>query len=124
MSKNKLTPPVVDRQLVTFSCFAKEKVTKEKATPVYRRCAVPCVARLVRRLRNSRYALRQSSPKSPDQSALLGGAQGRKSEKSKTVYRVGTWYPPCATGFTAMRCEKHSSNRVAILVRPYNQQHE
>jgi hypothetical protein len=51
-------------------------VPKEKATPVCRRCAVPCVARLVRRLRNSRYALRQSSPKSPDQPALLGGAQG------------------------------------------------
>jgi hypothetical protein len=37
-------PPVVDRQLVTFSCFAKEKVTKKKAAPVCRRCTVPCVA--------------------------------------------------------------------------------
>src|SRR5450756_3143043 len=36
MSKNKSKPPVVDRQLVTFSCFAKEKVTKKKATPVSR----------------------------------------------------------------------------------------
>ena len=70
-------PPGVARQLVTFSCFAKEKVTKKKATPVCRCCAVPCVARLVRRLRNSRYALRQSSPIPPDQSALLGGAQGK-----------------------------------------------
>src|SRR4030066_326813 len=56
---------------VTFSCFAKEKVTKKKATPVCRPCGVPCVARLVRRLRNSRYALKQSSPKPPDQPALL-----------------------------------------------------
>ena len=32
----KSTSPVVDRQLVTFSCFAKEKVTKKQATPVYR----------------------------------------------------------------------------------------
>jgi len=88
-------PPVVDRQLVTFSCFAKEKVTKKKATPVCRRYAVPCVARLVRRLRNSRYALRQSSPKSPGQPALLGGAQGRKSEtrKAKTENRVGNKLP-------------------------------
>src|SRR5450759_1919358 len=70
---------------VTFSCFAKEKVTKNKATPICLRCAVPCVARLVRRLRNSRYALRQSSPTSPDQPPLLGGAQGMKSEKLKTV---------------------------------------
>ncbi len=46
---------------------------------------VPCVARLVRRLRNSRYALKQSSPKSPDQSALLGGAQGKRKSKPKTT---------------------------------------
>ena len=50
---------------------------EKKSTPVCRRCAVPCVARLVRRLRNSRYALRQSSPKSPDRSVRLGGAQGK-----------------------------------------------
>ncbi|MFA5824357.1 MAG: hypothetical protein WC825_00135 [Gallionellaceae bacterium] len=46
---------------------------------------VPCVARLVRRLRNSRYALRQSSPKSPDQPALLGGAQGKESESQNQM---------------------------------------
>jgi hypothetical protein len=81
--KNKTTPPGVARQLVTFFCFAKKKVTKEKATPVYRRYAVPCVARLVRRLRNSHYVLKQSSPKSPDQSALLGGAQGINCKNPK-----------------------------------------
>ena len=86
------TPSGFARQQVTFFCFAKKKVTKEKATPVYRRCAVPCVARLVRRLRNSRYALKQSSPKSPDQPALLGGAQGMKSKVQN--HRVGTAYPP------------------------------
>jgi len=64
-----------------FFLRRQEKVTKKKATPVCRPFGVPCVARLVRRLRNSRYALRQSSPKSPDQPALLGGAQGIKSEK-------------------------------------------
>jgi len=64
-----------------FSCLAK-KSNQKKSPPVCRRCAVPCVARLVRRLRNSRYALRQSSPKSPDQPPLLGGAQGK--EKPKT----------------------------------------
>jgi hypothetical protein len=68
-----------------FFLLRQEKVTKKKATPVCRRFAVPCVARLVRRLRNSRYALRQSSPKSPDQPALLGGAQGMKSEKPKSL---------------------------------------
>jgi hypothetical protein len=66
-----------------FLLLRQKKVTQEKATPVRRRFAVPCVARLVRRLRNSRYALRQSSPTSPDQPALLGGAQG--IEKPKTV---------------------------------------
>jgi hypothetical protein len=57
-NKNKSKPPVVDRQLVTFFCFAKKKVTQEKATPVCRPCGVPCVARLVRRLRNSHDPLR------------------------------------------------------------------
>ena len=49
---------------------------------------VPCVARLVRRLRNSRFALRQSSPKSPDQPALLGGAQGKKSKNPKSPWKL------------------------------------
>src|SRR3989338_6074614 len=65
-----------------LSCLAK-KGNPKKSPPVCRRCAVPCVARLVMRLRNSRYAFRQSSPKSPDQPALLGGAQG--NEKTKDV---------------------------------------
>jgi hypothetical protein len=66
-----------------FLLLRQNKVTKEKATPVYRRFAVPCVARLVRRLRNSHCVLRQSSPKSPDQPALLGGAQGKEKQKCK-----------------------------------------
>jgi hypothetical protein len=68
-----------------FLLLRQKKVTKEKATPVCRRFAVPCVARLVRRLRNSRCALKQSSPKSPDQPPLLGGAQGKDKHKSKTL---------------------------------------
>jgi len=70
-------PPGVARQLVTLFLRRQEKVTKKKATPVCRRFAVPCVARSVRRLRNSRCALRQSSPTSPDRPVLLGGAQGK-----------------------------------------------
>ena len=70
----------VARQLVTFSCFAKEKVTKKKATPVCRRCTVPCVARLARRLRNSRYALRQSSPKSLTSLRYSAALRGRKAK--------------------------------------------
>src|SRR3990167_4595695 len=66
---------------------------EKKATPVCRRCAVPCVARLVRRLRNSRYALKQSSPKPPDKPTLLGGAQGEKSKTQKQ--RHGELRPPC-----------------------------
>jgi hypothetical protein len=87
-TKSKSTSPGVVRQKSRgaaphadyFLLSGQKKVIQEKATPVCRRYAVPCVARLVRRLRNSRYALKQSSPKSPDQSALLGGAQGMKSE--------------------------------------------
>ena len=63
-----------------LSCLAK-KGNPKKAPPVCRRCAVPCVARPVRRLRNSRCALRQSSPTSPDRPPLLGGAQGIKKQK-------------------------------------------
>jgi hypothetical protein len=61
-----------------FLCAAKES-NPRNAAPVYRPCGIPCVARLVRRLRNSHCVLKQSSPKSPDQPALLGGAQGMKS---------------------------------------------
>jgi hypothetical protein len=81
-----------------FFLRRQEKVTKKKATPVCRRCAVPCVARLVRRLRNSHdplrvHVLKQSSPKSPDQPALLGGAQGEEKRKSKPKIQVGNKLP-------------------------------
>src|ERR1019366_1837949 len=72
-----------------FLLLRQNKVTKEKATPVYRPCGVPCVAQLIRRLRNSHCVLKQSSPTPPDQSALLGGAQGRKKRKPKTEKSSG-----------------------------------
>jgi len=56
-----------------FLLLRQKKVTKEKATPIRHPFGIPCVARLARRLRNSHYVLRQSSPKSPDQPPLLGG---------------------------------------------------
>jgi hypothetical protein len=65
-----------------FFLRRQEKVTKKKSTPVCRRFAVSCVARLVRRLRNSRYALRQSAPTPPDPPPLLGGAQGEEKRKA------------------------------------------
>jgi len=68
--------PGVARRLVTFFCFAKKKVTKEKATPIRHLCEVPCVARQLRRLRNSHCVLRQSSPTTPELSPLLGGGTG------------------------------------------------
>src|SRR5450759_761060 len=74
-----------------FLLLRQNKVAKEKATPVCRPCGVPCVARLLRRLRNSRYALRQSSPKSPDQPARLGGAKGRKN-KNQIQKRKPVWW--------------------------------
>jgi hypothetical protein len=68
-----------------FFLLRQEKVTKKKATPIRHLFEVPCVARLVRRLRNSRYALKQSSPKPPDQPALLGGGTGAGKAKIKTI---------------------------------------
>src|SRR3970282_1436349 len=80
-----------------LSCLAK-KGNPKKSPPVCRPFGVPCVARLVRRLRNSRFALRQSSPKSPDQPALLGGAQGKKNENPKPlIHRMGTSCPSYIT---------------------------
>jgi len=84
-----------------FLYTAKES-NQRNAAPVCRRCAVPCVARLVRRLRNSRYALRQSSPTTPDQSALLGGAQGIKSKSKKT----GGLCPLCRAKPDINNCNK------------------
>ena len=117
-SESKPTPSGVARQLVTFFCFAKKKVTKEKATPVCRRCAVPCVARLVRRLRNSRYALKQSSPKSPDQPPLLGGAQGRESQnlKAQRGHIVPTLLLHLRTSSNAIEVDNQFVLR--IIIRP------
>ena len=80
--------PGVARLQVTFSCFAKEKVTKKKATPVRRCFAVPCVARLVRPPHKlarpaTRSRAQTYSSEFPDQPALLGGVQGKKSEVQK-----------------------------------------
>ncbi len=67
--------PGAARHAAYFLCAAKES-RQRNAAPVRRCCAVPCVARLLRRLWNSRYALKQSSPKPPSQPARLGGTQG------------------------------------------------
>jgi hypothetical protein len=77
-----------------FFLRRQEEVTKKKATPVCRRYAVPCVAQLARRLRNSRYALKQSSPTTPDLPPLLGGAQGRKSKPQSNMASDSS---PCFT---------------------------
>ena len=73
--------PGVARRLVTFFCFAKKKVTKEKATPIRHLCEVPCVAQLVRlphKLARSaaRPRAQTYSLEFPDQFPLLGGGTG------------------------------------------------
>jgi len=66
--------------------LAQKKGTKENGTPFRRPCGVPCVARRTRRLRNSAYGLKQSSPTSSVSAALLGGGKGgtSKTKKGKT----------------------------------------
>ena len=86
--QSKTTSPVADRQLVTFFCFAKMKVTKEKATPIHHLFEVPCVARLVRlphKLARSatRPRAQTCSSEFPDQPPLLGGGTGDKKQKFK-----------------------------------------
>jgi hypothetical protein len=100
----------VARQLVTFSCFAKEKVTKKKATPIRHLFEVPCVARLVRlphKLARSatRPRAQTYSSEFPDQPVLLGGGTGEGKAKIKT-----TAWARCA----------HSTNLRSLLDRaPY-----
>jgi len=114
--KSTSTPSGVARQLVTFSCFAKEKVTKKKATPVHRPCGVPCVARLVRlphKLARSatRPRAQTYSSEFPDQFPLLGGAQGKEKHKPKTTGWALCAHPgPC--------CESYffSNTRVSRLM--------
>ena len=59
----------------TFLLLAQKKGTKEKGTPFHRPFGVPCVARQTGRLRNSRFALRQSSPTAP---GFLGKPRRRR----------------------------------------------
>ena len=82
--------PGVARRQVTFFCFAKKKVTQEKATPVCCPCGVPCVAQLVRlphKLARSatRPRAQTYSSEFSDQFPLLGGAQGESKSKSRTM---------------------------------------
>ena len=94
-----------------YFLYAAKESNQRNAAPVCRRCAVPCVARLVRRLRNSRYALKQSSPKSPDQPALLGGAQGMKKQKDKTKTSGGHVAPTLC---------RYSRSAVSITLQKIN----
>jgi hypothetical protein len=104
------SPPAITNDLPSAVCWVSQmasssishfllrrqkKVTQEKATPVCRRFAVPCVARLVRlphKLARSATRTRAQTYSSefPDQPALLGGAQGMKIK----IHRAGTSCPP------------------------------
>jgi hypothetical protein len=62
---------------------SEPKVTKRRRSPIRHLFEVPCVARQVRRLRNSHdplrvHVLKQSSPTSPDLPPLLGGGKGEE----------------------------------------------
>jgi len=77
-----------------FLLLRQKKVTQEKATPIRHLFEVPCVARLVRlphKLARSatRPRAQTYSSEFPDQPALLGGAQGRKSENPKSLTPYG-----------------------------------
>jgi hypothetical protein len=82
--KSNPTPSGVARQLVTFSCFAKEKVTKKKATPARSPFGVPCDPLRGHVLKH----IRQNSLTSLRYSAAH---RGKKSENQE--YCMGTWCP-------------------------------
>jgi len=62
----------------SFLLRRQKKGAKEKATSALRgrRCRLPCATREAGRLRNSGFALRQSSPTSLGRTPLLGAARG------------------------------------------------
>jgi hypothetical protein len=62
----------------SFFLRRQKKGAKEKATSALRgrRCRLPCATRTAGRLRNSGFALRQSSPTAPGRTPLLGAARG------------------------------------------------
>src|SRR5664279_1988837 len=83
------TPSGVARQLVTFFCFAKKKVTKEKATPVCRPSGSLDIsptsgAAQLALVRHTRRASPRSSdsarPKLRLSAKYRGGAQGREKQ--------------------------------------------
>src|SRR5664279_2381024 len=95
------TPSGVARQLVTFFCFAKKKVTKEKATPARRPFGVPSIFRQQAGLRNSPWRGTQNVPHCGAQTVLAYNSacwrnieaahRGRKSESQNLM--VGNKLP-------------------------------
>ena len=78
-----------------FLLGRQKKVAKEKATPALRGRLrrLPCATRQAGRLRNSGFALRQSSPTSPGSPPLLGAARGgryteRNLERGLNLFAV------------------------------------
>ena len=65
------------------------KVSKQKDTP-HHGLLLPCFAKQAGRLRNSGFALRQSSPKTPYLLALLGVLQGVLNQLRAIVIPVKT----------------------------------
>ena len=95
-----MKPSGVARQLVTFCCLAKKKVTQDKevavkanmrsmlchsqnAPPVYRPCGVPSKNHNQAELRNSHCVLRQSSPTPPHDCDFSRRRTGEGRSKTK-----------------------------------------
>ena len=74
---------------------------------------VPCVARQAGRLRNSRYALRQSSPTSPGSAVLLGGGKGEPQKQLQNPVRA----KPGQTKRLATRIARDSAFSKPLLRR-------
>jgi hypothetical protein len=91
-SNSNPTPPGAARQQVTFFCFAKKKVTKEKATPVCRpsgsldQLQASGAAQLALTGHTKRAPLRSSNSARLNLRSLAvdrGGAQGKKKIEPK-----------------------------------------
>ena len=74
--------PGVARRLVTFLASPR-KVTKRRRSPIRHLFEVPCVARPNRRLWNSHFVLRQSSPTPPPVCSFSRRCTGESNQQQK-----------------------------------------
>ena len=109
----------------TFFCFAKRKYPKKRRPDVRAlrlQLRVPCASRLKRRLRNSRWpcrpSLKQSSPTSPFQPAMLGALDGSPFVVAQTIEACKTSFFRWAGSRSGIGLQARLQSNTRVLCRP------